>query len=131
MGEAIFGLMGVIVGGLLTAGIESKRERRREKRAKDLAKKLLLSELLQVRIFLDSIAKLSQWPPIEDVDSFVPTKVWTAETSVLIGQFDEGMWRRLISCYGMIAIQRAQVGHPLNMESARTITPDHVTNLVD
>jgi hypothetical protein len=49
MSEAIFGLVGVIIGGLLTAGLEALARRGRERRVERLAARVVYDELASLR----------------------------------------------------------------------------------
>lgn len=53
MGEAIFGFLGVLLGGLITWGIERSRVRRRDRRAALVGVRLISSELRTAADLMD------------------------------------------------------------------------------
>ena len=111
VGEAIFGLIGVVVGGLMTAGTELWRDRRRTKKERLIARKLLLAELLQARVALSSVAQTSHIPRLADIERFVPTTVWGDHRASLIEMFDDETWNLASRCFMMMEIEKAALTH--------------------
>jgi hypothetical protein len=76
---AIFGLVGVVVGGLLTGGVELALERYRRSAQIKVAKRLVLDELHNIWTHLDLLDKGGLTPqamPAEEQARFLPTTDW-------------------------------------------------------
>jgi hypothetical protein len=73
MAEAIFGLLGVVIGGLLTAGTEWSRDRSAKRARRQRAARLLFAELQWRRVVLEDAAAGAE--PV-DLDASDLLYVW-------------------------------------------------------
>jgi hypothetical protein len=64
MTEAIFGLVGVVVGGLLTAGLEELRRRADSRDRRRAAARAVHTELLATAVALDSAIEMKSITPL-------------------------------------------------------------------
>jgi hypothetical protein len=83
---AIFGLIGVVVGGLITGGVDLFLEHRRESRAVATARRLVIDELHNVWSHLDMLKTVGTTPQRlseETSARFLPTGDWDRYREVL------------------------------------------------
>jgi hypothetical protein len=104
----LFSLGGVVIGALLTTFTQLYLERKREQRAADRAKLLVAGELLHAQLVLRAASKGKYWPPVEEVDAFLPTSAWRENRSSLAGSVDEDLWNQLITAYALLGTDRAR-----------------------
>ena len=104
----LFSLGGVLLGGLLTPLTQLFLERKRERRVADRAKLLVAAELLHAQMTLRSVSKGEFWPPIEDLNAFLPTSVWRENQSSLAGNVSEDLWVQIVMAYGLLEIDRSR-----------------------
>ena len=97
----LFSLGGVVVGGLLSTFTQLYLERKREQRAADRAKLLVAGELLHAELVLRSASKSKKWPPVEDIDGFLPTSAWRENRASLVGKVEEDLWEQLVMTYAL------------------------------
>jgi hypothetical protein len=86
--EAIFGLLGVIVGGVLNAAGGLWSARRTESASAKAAARLLLHDLMGVAVPVDWAASVGEWGPIRQ--GSLPLERWTEY---------EGLFARAISSF--------------------------------
>lgn len=113
--QAIFGLIGVIVGGLVTAGFQQLAQKRERKRAERLAARVLLDEFGWWRsVLTHAIA-------VEDVSTLdAPATVavaWGVHREALVG-LPKDEWRRL-----HLSVRVADTDYSLTAGSLPTGTP--------
>ena len=104
----LFSLGGVLLGGLLTPLTQLFLERKRERSVADRAKLLVAAELLHAQMTLRSVSNGEFWPPIEDLNAFLPTSAWRDNQSSLAGNMSEDLWVRIVMAYGLLAIDRSR-----------------------
>jgi hypothetical protein len=107
MTEAVLALVGVVVGGLLSAattlGVERVRERREARAAARLVHYELVQIVSQVELALHVRAVLPLTNPI-------PTSAWREQQPVLARTFDAQTWRALLSAYSVLSAIAAKYG---------------------
>jgi hypothetical protein len=102
--EAIFGLVGVVVGALVTGGVEFLAERRRESSLRRKAARLVEAELDQAARALETALDAGRsWNPPS-----VPS--WAEYAPVLADSLDTDDWQVVESAVGMIKIE--EMGQP-------------------
>ena len=104
----LFSLGGVLLGGLLTPLTPLFLERKRERRVADRAKLLVAAELLHAQMSLRSVSKGEFWPPVEDLNAFLPTSAWRENQSSLAGNVSEDLWVQIVMAYGLLEIDRSR-----------------------
>ncbi len=105
---AIFSLIGVLLGGLISGGAPLILERRRERGAARRAKRLVAGELLQAGLIFRTISTLKTWPYYPDVDAAVPTSAWQEHRAYLADVLDDDLWNQLVMTYTELEIDRAR-----------------------
>lgn len=88
---AIFGLVGVIVGGTITGGSTYFFERRRERRELKRASRLLDEELLIAETAATMCVEQRKWWPREDVE--LTTEAWREYRGVIALELSYAAWR--------------------------------------
>jgi len=104
----LFSLGGVLLGALLTPLTQLCLEWQRERRAADRAKRLVAAELLHVQLVLRAVSGGKNWPPVEDINTFLPTSAWQENRSSLAGHIDEELWDQLVMAYAILEHDRAR-----------------------
>ena len=117
MEVAVFGLIGVVVGALMTGGTQLFLERRREQRDLRRAKRLVTGELLHASLIFRNLAKLKSWPAFPDASTMLPTSAWQENRAHLAGALDEDLWNQLVTAYSVLEIDRAR------LTTAKDISP--------
>jgi hypothetical protein len=107
MEVAIFGLIGVVLGGLITFGTQMFFEWRRERRAVRRAKRLVGGELLHASTILRSFSDSKIWPSSPDVTSVLPTSAWQEHRDHLADMLNKDLWDQLVIAYSKLEIERA------------------------
>jgi hypothetical protein len=93
--QGIFALLGVLVGGLITAGTTLYVERRRDRRAVRAAARLLGEALRHVHIFAWSAEREESWPYWGD-DAFTQVEtLWTEHEALFAAAVRPGQWDAL------------------------------------
>ena len=98
MTVAIFGLLGVIVGGFVTAGVELVLRRRDEQRARRLSVRILSADLLSLAALVEVL--LGQAPngdrPLGALDAHVDVHVddWRAQR-IALTDLDQRDWHAI------------------------------------
>ena len=111
MQAAIFGLIGVIVGGLVTGGTQLWLEQRREKQAVSRARRLVSGELLNAILLLGSAANREDktWTYFGNAAAVLPTTAWQEHRAHLAGVLSVELWERLVKEYVLLEIQRLRL----------------------
>jgi hypothetical protein len=116
MEEAIFGLVGVLVGAFVTSGWDYLMVRRREARATRLATRLVADELQMLVSDFEVLAehgKTSKETSAEARASLFPTEMWGAHREVLAASLPDEVWGTLASVYRYAALERISLSmHP-------------------
>ena len=99
MSEAIFGLLGVVVGALVTFGTERWAERSREKKAGKRASLLLATELNAKADFIRASLDFDKW--LADPGEMLTVQVWPEQRDALaISSFKA--WEPVDQAFGRI-----------------------------
>lgn len=108
---AILGFIGVIVGGLLTGGVQLFLDWRKERRSARQAKRLVQGELLNAELILGTLANLPSktWPSFLDVNAALPTSAWLEHRAQLAEILDADLWDRLILAYAGLEADRVRL----------------------
>jgi hypothetical protein len=122
-------LAGVVLGALLAPMTQLYLERKQEQGAADRAKRLVAGELLHAQLVLRAISEGEDWPPIEDVNAYLPISDWQENKSSLVGKIDDDLWNRLVLAYAGLQSNRAQLamvkdlppGKPLPAKKAESL----------
>src|SRR4051794_25968997 len=108
MTEAIFGLVGVVIGGVLSGGVTLWVERVRERRGARSAARLVHYELIRVVSQLGVALDLRS--PLPFVERF-PTEAWRELRPVLARTLDTETWGAVLSAYTTLeAVRQAFSG---------------------
>jgi hypothetical protein len=100
--QAIFGLVGVLIGGLLTGGVDYVMSRREERETMRSLARALHAELLEMRSQCSFCADLGNWHLIDQ--TFVLPSVWQDHELVLGRLLTWEQWA------GLQAVRVSQAG---------------------
>jgi hypothetical protein len=89
---AVFGLIGVIVGGVLNGFVSYVLERRNERRAARTAARLLLDEWRPLVFLVADVLRLGRWRPGEQPITF---EEWSRHRELLANQLSQEAWLRV------------------------------------
>lgn len=131
MSAAIFGLIGVVIGAILTGGVEFGLRRVEQRRELRRVRRLIGSELSTVWTHLLLIVQVGggALPPRvveEKPDDWLPTQAWRLYKEALAGSLvSDAEWRELDSIYDDLIAMRyglfAGGNYPtLDLERSRT-----------
>jgi hypothetical protein len=100
MTAAIFGLLGVIVGGVLNGLVSAWLERRARRSDGQTGARLVRSEL----VFFLAAAKRSASTPLEDLPQLrrATTELWQDNRSVLARSLNDRQWARVARAYAYV-----------------------------
>jgi hypothetical protein len=101
---AIFGLVGVVVGAIVTGGVQVFLDWLHERRAVKRAKRLVSGELLQLITVLRSAYDTGRWPQWADISLAFDTSAWRDERPYLAAAVSLFSWTRLVGCYTQIPV---------------------------
>jgi hypothetical protein len=127
LATGLFGLAGVIVGAAATTGSQLYLEKSRLEREARRARQMVVGELLQVELIVRDASESHQWPPIDDVDAFLPTTAWREYRGQLVDVVDRDLWDQLVLGYALLEIQRRAFA--IGARSPIPISPEHVAKL--
>jgi hypothetical protein len=96
MTAAIFGLIGVIIGGLITSGVELFRDSFRERRGLRSAVRLVDDELGYVVAALDNVLEVGKWRPQQDD---LERSAWEESKPLLAAALELNDWRGIVIAY--------------------------------
>ena len=104
MTAAIFGLLGVIVGGLIAAGAEAWFRSRERKAEALVAARLVLQELGTAAISIDLLIANDVWPiPLPQMrEDLASTAQWEEGRAVLARTLSGDEWRIVTTAYGFL-----------------------------
>jgi hypothetical protein len=100
--QAIFGLIGVIIGAAVTGGVDLVLERRREDAAARQAKRLVASELHTMWVHLALLAREGRTPttpPEKYGERFLPFALWEGHRASLARVVSDADWEALFLLY--------------------------------
>jgi hypothetical protein len=102
MAEAIFGLIGVLIGALVTGGLDLILERRREKKLVRRAIRLVGDELHKVWVSLSMLVQAGTAPPMQEPEPelFLPTSAWAAHREILVDEIPNDAWDEIAFLLG-------------------------------
>jgi hypothetical protein len=107
--EAIFGLIGVVVGALATGGVEYWMAWRRERAELKQAKRLVAEELESLKGQLSTILRENRTPdalPPDVQERFLPTSTWLEYRAILARRLDDAVWYGLPHFYSGVSYLR-------------------------
>jgi hypothetical protein len=102
---AVSGLVGVVLGAIVTGGFQVFLDWRANKRAIQRAKRLVTSELLQARIIVRSLYGIRRWPYTTELLALLSTDVWKQQSSYL-SSLRESLWTDLVLTYSEFTTMR-------------------------
>ena len=105
MTAAIFGLLGVVVGGMITGGVSYFLEAWRERKELKKSRRLVAAELVTLRDQLDVLEAAESTPkiaPSEWRDEFLPTRIWERESAALALGLSDADWLAVQDVYGAV-----------------------------
>ncbi len=107
---AIFGLIGVVVGALVTGGVDVFLARRHEEADKRQAKRMIATEIHTLWVHLGLLSGTRKTPNVPaDVFElrFLPTELWTAHRASLARAITEDReWGELFVFYDNVTLLR-------------------------
>ena len=106
--SAIFGLVGVVVGGLLTATFQLWQERRSDRAEARAASRLLSAELSEQHVFLDALVK--QDPEVPRNDRWPPVAAWPEYRAAMARLLDDETWQALAGAYVELGLMHSGWG---------------------
>jgi hypothetical protein len=106
--EAVFGLVGVIIGALASGGVAYALERRKEKASVRQARRLIGDELAYAVVALSALIEHRSVPPkaLEGPFPFLSTDAWGHYKEVLGRSASDREWDELTAVYGRIMLLR-------------------------
>jgi hypothetical protein len=116
MEAAIFGLVGVVLGAIITGGTQIFLDWRRQRHDLETAKRLIEGELLQSILVVRSLNDVEEWPPSFDVDRAFATSAWQEHRVQLARSLPEATWNEVVLTYAEMQTFRTHVA--LLMDSA-------------
>jgi hypothetical protein len=106
---AIFGLIGVVVGAVVTGGVDFILEKRREDAEQKRARRLIAGELQLVAVHLEQASEQPATPRVRISDfqgQFLPDEVWLASRTQLASALDDKQYVDLAGIYAAVAMLR-------------------------
>lgn len=112
MTAAVFGLVGVLVGGLITAGIEWWSARREQARDAEERSRALRAACRLVAMELDGIKTAVVWAERADrwwLEKQLPTQLWIEGRALLARELSPDEWRAVdVAYYSVEALNRVR-----------------------
>jgi hypothetical protein len=108
MTAAIFGLIGVIVGGLVTGGVQIWVEHLRKRGELRIAKRLVDSELHSVALDLGRLATDGITPAEWRKEQLLPSSAWREHRAIL-AELPDADWEQLYVVYDGIEAMRPKI----------------------
>ncbi len=110
MAEAIFGLVGVLIGGLITGGTAFWLIRRRERAAARGACRLLWDELGTAQVFFEACLEADKW--LDEPSGAVTNDLWLEQRGVLAGEHKFTPWFPVTGAYAGIEMLIRRISFP-------------------
>jgi hypothetical protein len=107
MTGAIFGLVGVIVGGLLTGAVASFRDWRSQRALSRAAARLLSAELSVQQAIIEQRAAAADEPVSDDMPTVAD---WPEQRVVMAKVLDDETWITVAGAYANLVVWHAQSG---------------------
>ena len=108
MTGAIFGLLGVIVGGVLTGAVEALRESRAQRASSRAAARLLSAELsVQEAILQRRAGEASARPEVDRLPAVID---WPEQRVVMAKTLDDPTWIAVAGAYANLVVWHATRG---------------------
>jgi len=104
----VFTLVAVLVGAIASTGTQLYLAKKQEQREAARAKQLVAGELLHAQLVLRAASAGRQWPPVEDINGFLPTSAWQEKRASLPGEINEDLWEKLVLAYATLEVERAR-----------------------
>jgi hypothetical protein len=98
---AIFGLVGVVVGGLLNAATTAWSDRRRGASATRAASRLVRNELRFIGAHLAASSRAGVYGP--EADEPLPRGQWEQHSGQLAASLDDDLWESVSMAHAMVA----------------------------
>ena len=136
MTAAVFGLVGVLLGGLITFGIEWWHDRAGRKRRTVAAARLLYREFTSAAAAIDTCIKRQQIVHAV-LDNMVRTDRFEEYEPFLAGEVSDDTWRALITAYSGVATLSSTIAShgphtPLDPDSETDRSAfEHMTVVID
>lgn len=99
---AIFGLVGVVVGGLLTAAVQVFQESRSQRTLSLAAARLLSAELSVQEEILVRLAKEESAEPVSD--DMPPVSDWPDQRAAMARTLDDETWTAVAAAYARLVL---------------------------
>jgi hypothetical protein len=113
--QAIFGLVGVVVGALTTGGMQAFLAWRAEQREFRRSKRLVASELAQNAVWLASVSEGKAMPSFA-VGAPLVTSAWEQTRPHLADGLDEDLFTRLALSYTLLEVDRERLNVAMNVQ---------------
>jgi hypothetical protein len=55
-----------------------------------------------------TVSEGGNWPPIEDLDAFLPTSSWRENRSSIAGRISKDLWVQIVMAYAQLEIDRSR-----------------------
>ncbi len=123
MTEAVFGLLGVLIGGLLTGGIDYLMRRREERQMMRALARSLHADFVELRSKYVYCAELGNWMLLDAEDASFSSKAWQ-DHELVLGRFMT--WKQWI---GLQAVHGAQLAVRLLAQQSATQSELQQTHL--
>jgi hypothetical protein len=118
---AIFSLVGVIVGGLLTGGVQAFQQRRTERAESRAAARLLSAELSEQHVFLDTLIKQASTSTNQDLP---PISAWSEYRAIMARQLDDDPWTAVAGAYVELSLFHAERALALDPQAMDDLVQD-------
>ena len=106
MTGAIFSLIGVVVGGLLTAAIQAVQQGRSDRATARAASRLLSAELSEQHVFLEALVSRGTATPVDD--ELPAVSAWPEYRSVMARLLDDETWQAVAGAYVELSLFHAE-----------------------
>jgi hypothetical protein len=129
--EAIFGLIGVLVGALVTSGWELVMDRRHERKAQKRALRLVTYEIQLLVIHLETVVDHGTAPSNTSPgfrERFMPTEMWEAHRETLADAVSDEVWLSLPVMFQNIELFRRRL---LEMEPGEELPDEEIQAIAD
>src|SRR3954454_18419474 len=97
MASAIFGLVGVVVGGLLTGALSLWQQRRSDRAEARAASRLLSAELSEQHLFLDALVR--RGPEATGPNHLPAVAAWPEHRAGMARLLDDETWQAVAGAY--------------------------------